>query len=102
MLSNVSTLLPTCQACYLPRIFGDDRTADGHGRLAVKVLSSYLLMEQCNPAGKHAAQQIIRRIPYLVFKGSAIDLVSRRKFRPPSRGCNCHMFRILFVTNSVS
>uniref|UniRef100_A0A7S1FVN5 Protein HGH1 homolog n=1 Tax=Corethron hystrix TaxID=216773 RepID=A0A7S1FVN5_9STRA len=46
---------------FLPKVFNQDQ-------LLEKVLISYLNSESITPAGKHAAEQILLRVPYLLFE----------------------------------
>ena len=44
--------------------------------LLQKLMYAYLLHDNVTDAGEHAANQILLRCDYLIFQGSASDLVS--------------------------
>jgi len=46
---------------------------EGDARLAEKVLTSYLHMENITPAGQHAADQVLLRLPYLKYTQNPAD-----------------------------
>jgi hypothetical protein len=56
------------QTSFLPAFFNDRDNIHGTGTLAEKVLTSYIHMEGITPAGRHAADQLLSRLRYLLFK----------------------------------
>ena len=75
LLSNRGFTAP-----FLPGPFGIDDRIAGTGSLSAKVLTSYIHMENITPAGRHAADQLLLRLPYLCFRGSLSELVSNHRF----------------------
>jgi hypothetical protein len=59
---------------FLPEFFGNVRT---HESIAAKVVTAYIDTESVTLTGKHAASQVLLRLKYLVFSGSAAELASR-------------------------
>ena len=63
----------------------------------MKVLSSYLEKDGITPAGSHAANQILLRIKFLHFSGSAKDLVSNSMM---DSFLHCYFWAPMFVSFS--
>jgi hypothetical protein len=59
---------------FLPKFFA---AADVKSSIIAKVLTAYIDKGTASPAGKHAASQILLRLKYLTFKGSAAELAAR-------------------------
>lgn len=59
---------------FLPSLFGHEKPQQS---LTAKVLTAYAQRDVISPAGKHAADQLLRRLPYLHFDGTAADLAVR-------------------------
>lgn len=68
------------QTPFLPQAFGND--TDLKKSLAAKVLHSYRQRADITLAGKHAAEQLLLRLRYMIFQGSAIEKQVRGT--PPS------------------
>ena len=58
LLSNIGFLRP-----FLPEYYEEDD-------LVAKVLSSYLFLAKTTPPGRHAADQLLRRLPFMIFEGA--------------------------------
>lgn len=56
------------QTPFLPKSFGND--SDFKKSLAAKVLYSYQTSADVTRAGKHAAEQLLLRLRYIIFQGS--------------------------------
>ena len=63
------------QTPFLPYSFGND--ADLKKSLAAKIFYAYRKRSDITPAGKHAAEQLLLRLRYMIFQGSASESVSR-------------------------
>lgn len=61
---------------FLPAIYGNQDKLNSTGSLAAKILTSYIHMESITPAGRHAADQLLLRLRYLLFQGSVSDLAT--------------------------
>jgi hypothetical protein len=59
---------------FLPKAFG---AADIESSIVAKVLTAYIGMDGISRAGKHAASQVLLRLKYLKFNGSAAELAAR-------------------------
>ena len=49
---------------------------DERNCLSAKVFTAYLRLSTITSAGRHAAEQVLLRLPYLIFKGRMSELVS--------------------------
>jgi hypothetical protein len=52
---------------------------DDKDSLSAKVLTSYLHMKNITPAGRHAAEQLLLRLKYMVFEGDVADIAPAPK-----------------------
>ncbi|GAX20363.1 hypothetical protein FisN_9Hh075 [Fistulifera solaris] len=57
---------------FLPKDYGND--SDLKKSLAAKVFHSYRMRADITLAGKHAAEQLLLRLRYMIFQGSVSDL----------------------------
>jgi hypothetical protein len=60
------------QSPFLPALF---TYPDAEGSLAAKVFTSYMHVPTITPAGRHAADQILLRLKFLIFDGELADIV---------------------------
>mmetsp|Transcript_47026 Transcript_47026/g.54923 ORF Transcript_47026/g.54923 Transcript_47026/m.54923 type:complete len:800 (-) Transcript_47026:208-2607(-) len=65
LLSNIGFSSP-----FLPASFNDDEISNG---IIMKVLTMYLRSENLTSTGRHLAQQLMLRVPHLVYSGSLND-----------------------------
>ena len=63
---------------FLASSMGPDETSDDVSTsLAAKIFIAYRDLEHVTPAGEHAAQQLLLRMAYLIFEGSAVDSIAK-------------------------
>ena len=61
------------QDAFLPAMYA---SPDERNCLSAKVFTAYLRLSTITSAGRHAAEQVLLRLPYLIFKGRMSELVS--------------------------
>jgi hypothetical protein len=61
---------------FLPAVYGNEDKVSGSGSLAAKIFQAYLDMKNITPPGRHAVEQLLLRLRYLQFKGSAAELAT--------------------------
>lgn len=75
------------QEPFLPSSFGDAKNISNG--IAAKILVAYHDKADITPAGKHAAAQLILRLKFLLFDGSAAILDSGKTTSSPSAANSC-------------
>jgi hypothetical protein len=61
---------------FLPAVYGNEGKISGSGSVAAKILQAYFDMKNITLPGRHAAEQLLFRLRYLQFKGSAAEVAT--------------------------